>query len=709
MRDPISTRDIGPRAGTPLWLYMAGTVVSGTLLLAAALLWAGPDLLRYAVEPLTWVLLVMVVLGELRPIAIPGQAPGDGVPTSLPFSLALVIFQGLPLAGLVQAAATVIAGFARGHAAHRTAFNAAQYVLSLGAADAVLRLVLPPLRATGWIPAGEGLIAVGLAGAAYFAVNRVLVTCAVAMHERVSLSQVLFKGIGRQARVNAVLITLAPLVAVTATHSVLYVPLFALPLLALHGSALLSVKRDHQANHDELTGLANRKLLTVRAHQEIDAARRRGGRVGLLLLDLDRFKEVNDTLGHPTGDRLLQTVAGRLTHSVRPGDLVARLGGDEFAVLLPQIRDTEAAAEVAARLRGALSEPVRLDGMDLDLEASIGIALHPEDAVDFEHLMQRADVAMYVAKSARSGVESYDPGKDRNSTARLSLFSELRRGLTEGALEMHYQPKVSLDDGHAVGLEALARWRHPSRGLLEPGEFMPVVEESHLFRAFTGQVLDITLARAARWRERGVMLPVSVNLGVRELLHPDLPDTVAAALAEHGVPPERLVLEIGENALITDTEAATAAVHRLRDLGVGLALDDFGTGHFTLVQLAGLPLDEVKIHGSFTARLTDGTGNGPTVVRAAIALVNALGMRATAEGVQTRALAEAARDTGCQAAQGHYFARPMPAADVPAWLAGHRGSGQAGAGGGQGPGQGRHPGDPGPGLGVPAPGTAGEP
>ncbi|MDT0327869.1 putative bifunctional diguanylate cyclase/phosphodiesterase [Nocardiopsis lambiniae] len=674
MRDPISTRDIGPRIGTPLWLYMAGTVAAGTLLLAAALLWAGPDLLPYAVEPLTWVLLGMVLFGELRPISIPGRSPGSGAPTSLPFSLALILFQGLPLAGLVQVVATVVAGFARGHAAHRIAFNAAQYTLSLGAADAVLRLVLAPLRGTATgVPAGQALLAIGLAGITYFLVNRILVICAVAMHERVPLGQAMAKGLGRQIQINAVLVGMAPLVAVAMTHSVLYVPLFALPLGALYTSALLSVKRDHQANHDELTGLANRKLLTLRAHQEIDAARRRGGRVGLLLLDLDRFKEVNDTLGHPTGDRLLQIVAGRLTHSVRPGDLVARLGGDEFAVLLPQIRDIEAAAEVAARLRGALTEPVRLDGMDLDLEASIGIALHPEDAVDFEHLMQRADVAMYVAKSARSGVESYDPGKDRNSTARLSLFSELRRGLTEGALEMHYQPKVRLDDGHPVGVEALARWRHPTRGLLGPEEFMPVVEESHLFRAFTGQVLDITLAHLARWREQGMRLPVSVNLGVRELLDPSLPETVASALAEHGIPPERLVLEIGEHALITDVEAATAAVHRLRELGVGLALDDFGTGHFTLVQLAGLPLDEVKIHESFTARLTDGTGNGPTVVHAAIALVNALGMRATAEGVQTREFAEAARGTGCHAAQGHHFAAPMPADEALTWLTAHRG------------------------------------
>ncbi|WP_017571774.1 putative bifunctional diguanylate cyclase/phosphodiesterase [Nocardiopsis halotolerans] len=674
MKNPHSTRDIGPRAGTPLWLYMLGTTVAGAGLLVVSGLGLSPGELRVlAAEPLIWVLLCMIVLGQLRPISIPGQAPGDGAPTSLPFSFALVILHGLPVAALVQATATVTAGIARGHAPHRMAFNAAQYTLSLGVADAILRLLLPGVIENAWFPAVGELFAVALAGTGYFVVNRVLNLCAVAMHERVPLRQAMFKGLAGQVRVKGVLLSLAPLVVVAATHSVLYVPLFGLPLGALYTSALLSAKRDHQANHDELTGLANRKLLTVRAQREIAHAHQHGGSVGLLLLDLDRFKEVNDTLGHPTGDRLLQTVARRLTHSVRPGDLVARLGGDEFAVLLPQVGDTTSASEVAARLRGSLAEPVRLDGMDFDLQASIGIALFPRDAPDFEHLMQRADVAMYVAKADRTGVEPYDPGKDRNSTARLSLYTELRRGLSEGALEMHYQPKVDLGDEHPIGLEALARWRHPSRGLLTPEEFMPVVEQSNLLRAFTSQVLDITLARAAQWRAEGLALPVAVNLGVRELLDPTLPATVASALREHGVPADRLVLEIGESALIADADTATVAVQRLHDLGVGLTLDDFGTGHFTLAQLAGLPLDEVKIHESFTTRLVDRSDSGHTVVRAAIALVKALGMRATAEGVQSGELARAARDTGCHAAQGHYFSAPLTASEVADWIAAHDG------------------------------------
>ncbi|WP_017605353.1 putative bifunctional diguanylate cyclase/phosphodiesterase [Nocardiopsis alkaliphila] len=672
MKDPNSNRDIGPRIGTPLWLYMAGATVAGAAMLTASTVGLGLDqLYRLSQEPLTWVLLCMVALGELKPIAIPGRPPGTGVPTSLPFSFALVIFYGLPVAALVQCAATIVAGVARGHAAHRTAFNSAQYVLTLGVADAVLRLTLPLLVVTPRVPEGAELVAIALAGTASFVVNRVLVSCAVAMHERVPLNQVMFKGLRQQVYVNAVLLGLAPLVVLAMVHSVLYVPLFLLPLGALHASALLLVKRDHQANHDELTGLANRKLLTVRSRREIAQADQHGTRVGLLLLDLDRFKEVNDTLGHPTGDRLLQTLARRLSHSVRPNDLVARLGGDEFAILLPHVRDSAAAREVALRLRGALAEPVRLDGMDFDLQASTGIALYPDDAPDFALLLQRADVAMYVAKSDRTGVECYDPTKDRNSTARLSMYSELRRGLADGALEMRYQPKVRLLDGRPVGLEALARWRHPTRGLLGPDEFLPVIEHTHLLRAFTTQVLDITLARIARWEATGLTLQVSVDLGVDELLDPELPETVAAALSEHEVPAERLVLEISERTLITDNDAATIAVERLRDLGVGLALDDFGTGHFTLAQLAELPLDEIKLHESFTTRLADDGSGGHTVVRAAIALVRALGMRATAEGVHGARLAEAASRAGCHVAQGNHFAEPLDPRDVPAWLAEH--------------------------------------
>ncbi|QOS60171.1 putative bifunctional diguanylate cyclase/phosphodiesterase [Thermobifida fusca] len=670
MKDPTSTRDVGPRVGTPLWLYFASTTVAGCVLLVVSLIWLGTDRLQvFATEPLVWVLLCMVIIGELRPIA--AQRPtGGNAPTSLPFSFALVIYHGLPIAGLVQAVGSLLAGVTRGQEPHRIAFNIAQYTLSFGVADAVIQLAYPRTPLVPWVPQGSGLVMVVLAAGAYFVTNLLLVECAVAMHERIPLHRVLMKDLGYRLFVAGVLLSLAPLVVIAMAHSIWLVPLFFFPLAALYSSASLSVKREYQANHDELTGLANRKLLILRTQEALSEAQERRQCVGLLLLDLDRFKEVNDTLGHPTGDRLLQTVAYRLTHSVRPGDLVARLGGDEFAVLLPQVRDAASAREVAARLRVALAEPLRLDGMDFDLEASIGIALYPDHAPDFELLMQRADVAMYVAKEQRTGVELYAPHKDRNSAARLSLFGELRRALIENELEMFYQPIVALADERVVALEALVRWRHRRRGILPPEEFVPMVEQSYLMRSFTHEVIEQTCAQAARWWSEGITLPVAINLSARELLDPTLPESIESGLRRYRLQPKALRLEISERALVSDAEAIIPAIMSLAELGVTVALDDFGTGYFTLARLNGLPVGEVKVDGSFVRHVIDDS-DSKVVVEAAVDLMNTLGLRAIAEGVENAEQVEAVRALGCYAAQGRYFTPPLDAGAVTGWLLEH--------------------------------------
>ena len=670
MKDPTSTRDVGPRVGTPLWLYFASTTVAGCVLLVVSLIWLGADRLQvFATEPLVWVLLCMVIIGELRPIA--AQRPtGGNAPTSLPFSFALVIYHGLPIAGLVQAVGSLLAGVTRGQEPHRIAFNIAQYTLSFGVADAVIQLAYPRTPLVPWVPQGSGLVMVVLAAGAYFVTNLLLVECAVAMHERIPRHRVLMKDLGYRLFVAGVLLSLAPLVVIAMAHSIWLVPLFFFPLAALYSSASLSVKREYQANHDELTGLANRKLLILRTQEALSEAQERRQCVGLLLLDLDRFKEVNDTLGHPTGDRLLQTVAYRLTHSVRPGDLVARLGGDEFAVLLPQVRDAASAREVAARLRVALAEPLRLDGMDFDLEASIGIALYPDHAPDFELLMQRADVAMYVAKEQRTGVELYAPHKDRNSAARLSLFGELRRALIENELEMFYQPIVALADERVVALEALVRWRHRRRGILPPEEFVPMVEQSYLMRSFTHEVIEQTCAQAARWWSEGITLPVAINLSARELLDPTLPESIESGLRRYRLQPKALRLEISERALVSDAEAIIPAIMSLAELGVTVALDDFGTGYFTLARLNGLPVGEVKVDGSFVRHVIDDS-DSKVVVEAAVDLMNTLGLRAIAEGVENAEQVEAVRALGCYAAQGRYFTPPLDAGAVTGWLLEH--------------------------------------
>jgi predicted signal transduction protein with EAL and GGDEF domain len=370
------------------------------------------------------------------------------------------------------------------------------------------------------------------------------------------------------------------------------------------------------------------------------------------------------------GDRLLRIVAHRLTHSVRPGDLVARLGGDEFAVLLPSVREVSAAREVASRLRAALSEPIRMEGMSFEIEASVGIALYPDDATGFELLMQHADVAMYLAKERRSGVERYVADSDRNSPARLALLGDLRRGMDRGELELHYQPKVVLESGRAAGMEALVRWQHPVRGLMTPDEFIPLVEQSYLMRDLTFHVVERAMVQASQWRHDGLPVQVSLNVAARDLLDASLAETIGRGLERHELPPEALLLEINERVLTSEPAYAAAAVEALAELGVALSLDDFGTGYSSLVRLKRLPVREVKIDASFISRLLD-SADDEVIVQSIVDLVRALDIDSVAEGVESAEVAAALRVMGCKAAQGWHFSKPLNPASATAWLAEH--------------------------------------
>jgi diguanylate cyclase (GGDEF)-like protein len=556
-------------------------------------------------------------------------------------------------------------------AVFRAAFNAAQFTLSLGAAGLVLAAAgIHPQPLAPWVPEGWQLPAVALAGLAYFAVNFVLVGVAVALHSRAPIPATFRRALPYQAFVNLVLLSAAPLVVVVMHRSVLLVLLFLLPLTAIYASAAMSLQREHEAHHDELTGLPNRTLLLRQTADALVEAARSGSRAGFLLLDLDRFKEVNDTLGHPVGDALLRVVAHRLAHSVRPGDLVARLGGDEFAVLLPSVREGSVAREVAARLRAALAEPIRLEGMSFEIEASVGIALYPDDATAVEVLLQRADVAMYLAKERRTGVETYASEADRNSPARLSLLGDLRRGIDRGELELHYLPKVFLADGRTGGMEALVRWRHPRRGLLMPEEFIPVTEQSYLMRDLTAYVVDAALAQAARWRQDGLAVQVSVNLSARDLLDAGLAGLVGRGLRAHGALPGDLVLEVNERVLAGEPAHPLATAAALAALGVPLSLDGFGTGYSSLVRIKRLPVSEIKIDASFVTRLFD-SPDSEVIVRSLVDLVRALGIRSVAVGADTPEVAAALQAMGCDAAQGRYFSGALPPAAATAWLADH--------------------------------------
>ncbi|GIH70634.1 GGDEF-domain containing protein [Sphaerimonospora thailandensis] len=666
---PLDTRDTGPRPGSPLWAYLTVVTAAGILALVIAQVRPGlGGLVEVARTPLLWLVLVLVVLGELRPVMVNSSASlVGGTPTSTMFTFAALMHYDLPTAVLMQAVAMIVTGLAHHRAWHRILFNLAMVTLACTAAAVVLGAFgIHPSPGSPWVPDGAGIPAIVLAGLAYFMVRGWLVCGAVALHERRPVGRVIRSSIGPQSLGYGALLGLAPLVAVVMEHSPALIPLFIAPLIAIYFTTTLSLRRDHQATHDGLTGLPNRKMLILRTEEALAEARP-DERVGLLLLDLDRFKEVNDTLGHPVGDRLLQIVAHRLTHSVRPGDVVARLGGDEFAVLLPSIRDAHAAKEVASRLRVALTEPVRLEGMTFDIDASVGIALYPDHAPDFELLLQRSDVAMYLAKEGRTGVEFYLPDKDRNSPERLSLLGDLRQALDGGELGLHYQPKVSLDDGRVESMEALLRWWHPARGLVSPGDFIPLAEQSYLMREITRYVIQRALEQADRWWRDGIEVPISVNVSARDLLDSSLPEQLEAGLSEFGLPPAVIRLEVTERILMTDQAYTADAVRTLAKLGVQLALDDFGTGYSSLVRLQRLPVSEVKIDASFIRRVGE-SADDERIVQSIIDLVRSLGLHSVAEGVESSEVAAQLHEMGCHAGQGWWLAKPMPPEEATVWL-----------------------------------------
>lgn len=434
---------------------------------------------------------------------------------------------------------------------------------------------------------------------------------------------------------------------------------------------LLDVERRralHRSLHDALTGLPNRTLLFERFTRALSAAQHTGTTAGLLLIDMDRFKEINDTFGHHYGDELLRQVGARLRSVLTEGDTIARLGGDEFAVLLPDVTDIRAATEVGARLRDALETPFLIDGVALDVEASVGAVLSGEHGTDPTTLLQRADVAMYVAKARNLGVFAYDPDADGHSPAKLALLGDLRRALTSNQLVLDYQPKISLGDGEVIGAEALVRWRHPERGFVFPDGFIPLAEHTGLIGPLTSHVLDSALAQARTWMDHGRPLPVSVNLSARSLLDDRLPQHVADLLARHRVPAEMLELEITESALMAEPARAKRLLQALALMGVRLSIDDFGAGYTSLGQLKDLPVTEIKIDKSFIMNITKQPSDA-LIARSVIDLGHSLGLTVLAEGVETAETLSHLMTIDCDVAQGYYFCRPVPAAAFDAWRA----------------------------------------
>ena len=418
---------------------------------------------------------------------------------------------------------------------------------------------------------------------------------------------------------------------------------------------------------DELTGLPNRRLFRDRLRQALLGARRDGALVATFILDLDRFKEVNDTLGHHAGDLLLEQVGARLASMLREADTVARFGGDEFAILAPRLDAPADADEMAERIAVAMADPFVLDGVAIHVEPSIGIALAPLDAEDPDTLIQRADIAMYNAKHGSLGHAFYSSDGDPYSARRLAMVAELRGAIESRALELHYQPKVDVATGQVIGVEALARWTHPELGPVSPGEFVPIAEQTGLIKPMTLAILELALADARRWVDAGLDLPVSVNISVRNLLDPDLVGQIDYLLSRFGVSPDRLALELTESVVMSDQRRAHEVLERLNAMGIDLSVDDFGTGYSSLAYLKGLPVDELKIDRSFVMNMTTDPAD-KFIVRCAVDLGRDLGLRVIAEGVEDEETLAALSALGCHAAQGYFFSRPVPAPELTTWL-----------------------------------------
>ena len=424
---------------------------------------------------------------------------------------------------------------------------------------------------------------------------------------------------------------------------------------------------EHRALHDTLTGLPNRTLFADRIDEAIANARETNETFVVMLLDADRFKDVNDTLGHETGDRLLESLAVRLRHEIAPTETVARLGGDEFGILL-STASTDEALSLAARLHEALESPFNVGGLPLEIAVSIGVAVYPDHGNAVDALLQHADVAMYVAKEAHAKTAVYDAEEDTNDAARLALAGELRRAIEADELVVFFQPQADLSTGCVVGAEALVRWEHPERGFIQPSEFIPIAERTGLIKPLTRFVLAAAIRQCGAWTAAGHGIRVSVNLTVPDLLDLDLPTYIADLLADTGVGPESLELEVTETTVLADPFRVRQVLTRLEDMGLRMAIDDFGTGYSSLAYLRRLPLTAIKIDRSFVMGMGDNVSDA-TIVRSTIDLGRSLGLEIVAEGVETHETWDALRLHGCTLAQGYLISRPLPADELTALLA----------------------------------------
>jgi diguanylate cyclase (GGDEF)-like protein len=599
-------------------------------------------------------LAITAPLAAAFPVRVPRRGDEREAPVAAAIAFAVLLFAGPAIAAGAQVAACAVHGARTRPGLRAFTGGTLGNLAALGAAAGVLAALAPVPRVDGPPFVAADVSAIYLAAAALLAVRAI-----GARNDDVPFT--LFAGAGT--------LGLAPIAVLVGDFSAALLPLLVLPLAALHVAGRHALLSESRALHDVLTGLPNRALFQDRVDRALSAAKRDGSRPVVMLLDLDKFKEVNDTLGHHRGDELLKLVGPRIGGVLRSSDTVARLGGDEFAVLLPSAPDAEAGAEVGQKILQALEQPFQVDDAELEVGASLGVACFPDHGEDVDTLMQHADMAMYVAKGTGSGQEVFDLKGGRQDP--LAVVGDLRRGMSDGELGVLYQPKVDLRTGEVRGAEALVRWEHPLRGLVLPDKFVNHAEHTGLIRPLTLHVLDAALSQVGSWRNDGLDMTVAVNLSMRSLLDRALIEDVEALLRKWDVPAQALALELTESTIMADPQRAREILEALSALGVGLSIDDFGTGYSSLGKLKQLPVDEIKIDRSFVVGMASDHSDA-TIVRSTIDLARNLGLRVVAEGIEDRVVRDQLAALGCDLGQGYWFSRPLEGPALAAWAAERR-------------------------------------
>jgi diguanylate cyclase (GGDEF)-like protein len=650
----------------PVYVVVVAALATTAFGLATALLGSKPVGDRW---PELVLFVMLIVVCEARPIMFARASGVQEIVASTAFTFALFLVFGPVLAMLAQAAASLYGDVFAKKTPIKTIFNFSQYWVAWGAATATF-VAIAGRDSFGTIGDGNWRwsLAVVATATTYFVVNNLLVGTAIALATQSRIIKVQWASLTREAISDCVLLAFAPVVVIVADRGLLFLPLLLLPVYTVYRTARVSAEKEHQALHDPLTDLPNRASFDEALQRRMGQPRQHGQRAAVLLIDLDRFKEVNDTLGHQAGDELLRQIGPRLRGVLPEDATVSRFGGDEFAVLLPEIHDEVDAQAIGLRIAHAVEEPFRVDGFNLEVQASIGAALYPDHGSLSDELIKRADIAMYVAKRLQTGTEIYDPEQDHHSTRRLELVSELRKAILDGQIVLYYQPKLDLATGQVKSAEALVRWMHPRLGLVSPADFVPVAEHTGLIRPLTSHVLATAVRQAATWRNAGREIAIAVNLSARNLHDGGIITEVPVNLSRFDLPARLLRLEITESSIMADPIRARKSLQTLHDMGVSLSIDDFGTGYSSLAYLQNLPVSEIKIDRSFVMNLVHNSAD-QAIVRSTIELAKNLGLTSTAEGVETEEALEWLRRTGCDQAQGYHVARPMTAEAFDRWLA----------------------------------------